>query len=204
MAGIKPTDFPVLEPNEYAENTELYTQTGGVNKKIYLGDLVDLITQQVDPEPWTETTVDISSSEIEILGLVVVQLLPEPGVNTYYNIDSIILEYTHNTTPYTFSSFLVVFDDIGYFGGFKGNLITGATNKVSKIGQILATNDASSYNISDAFAVNSAVYLSSFLGSPTGGDDAPGRRGSGRRRPSLSGAPRPRRPPPNIRAAARC
>jgi hypothetical protein len=51
MAGVKPTDFPLMDPSEFVENTELYTQTGGVNRKIYLGDIVDYVAQEIETPP---------------------------------------------------------------------------------------------------------------------------------------------------------
>lgn len=62
-------------------------------------DITNIITV-VNALEYTETIVNISSAEISAMGYFPVELLPAPGVNTYYDFDKIILEYTHGTVWY--------------------------------------------------------------------------------------------------------
>lgn len=62
------------------------------------------------PNPITTTTaiVNITSAQILAMGSTPIELLPAPGVGKYYDIERIFIEYSLNTTPYTWgtSSFL--------------------------------------------------------------------------------------------------
>jgi hypothetical protein len=50
---------------------------------------------------YTETIVNITSAQILDMHNTGVELLPAAGVNRYYDIEKVILEYTHVTTAYT-------------------------------------------------------------------------------------------------------
>jgi hypothetical protein len=50
---------------------------------------------------WIETIVNISSSQILNMGTTPIELLPASGVNKYYDIEKIILEFTYGTVPYS-------------------------------------------------------------------------------------------------------
>jgi hypothetical protein len=57
---------------------------------------------QVIPTPeYTEAFINISSAEILNLQATPVTLLESPGTNKYNIINSIVAEYTNNTTPYS-------------------------------------------------------------------------------------------------------
>jgi len=49
---------------------------------------------------YTETIVNISSAQILAIDLSPIELLPPAGVNKYYDIESIIIEYTFGTIAY--------------------------------------------------------------------------------------------------------
>lgn len=83
-----------------------YEQTGSVNS-----------SEVANPYPApTTTVVNISSAQILTMGTTPITLLPAPGVGMYYDIDKVVFEYTHVTTPYTFSvgdSMLITAPSIG-------------------------------------------------------------------------------------------
>lgn len=94
MAGIKPTDFSSITPTG---TTEVYTQTDGVNGKFTLEDIKAYIEANLSPE-WTETTVELTDTEILTLGSSPVQILPDitdipEGYLAYYNIDKITVTH---------------------------------------------------------------------------------------------------------------
>jgi hypothetical protein len=64
---------------------------------------------------WTTATVAISSAEILTIGSVGKTLLAAPGAGTYYEIESVRLEYDHNTTAYT------IVGDALFLGYYSGN-----------------------------------------------------------------------------------
>lgn len=49
---------------------------------------------------YSTTVVNISSAQILNMATTPIELLPAPGVNKYYDIDKIILEYTYGTSIY--------------------------------------------------------------------------------------------------------
>ena len=63
----------------------------------------------VDMNGYTETIVNISSSQILNMGSSPIELLPPPGAGKYYYFNSIFVEYTHMSVPYTLTANL-------YFG----------------------------------------------------------------------------------------
>ena len=77
---------------------------------------------------YAETIVNISSAQILAMGTTPIELLPAPGVGKYYDIDKITFEYTHNTTAYTYSSYLYVYGQTEY--GVVTSLITDPNDKV--------------------------------------------------------------------------
>lgn len=91
FVGISST-VPTPE-NRSAQNnstTEIYT----------IDDVVETVEAGLPASP-TTTTVNISSAQILAMGSSPIELLPAPGVGKYYLIDSVIIEYTYVTTPYT-------------------------------------------------------------------------------------------------------
>ena len=75
---------------------------------------------------YAETTVNISSAQILAMnsGSNPIELLPAAGVGKYYEIEKIVLEYTHLTTPYNCASdffFLVMGGAINFSTGILQN-----------------------------------------------------------------------------------
>lgn len=64
---------------------------------------------------YTTAIVNISSAQILTMGTTPIELLPAPGANMHYDIDKIILEYTHVTTGYTFTGNPYLADSGGYW-----------------------------------------------------------------------------------------
>lgn len=65
-------------------------------------DISNIITVvNAIPESPTTAIVNITSAQILAMGSVGIELLPAPGVNAYYDVHKMVIEYTHNTTAYT-------------------------------------------------------------------------------------------------------
>ncbi len=83
----------------------------------------------LNPDPTTEV-VNISSAQILALGTTPIELLPAAGANKYYDIEKIILEYTHVTTAYT-SPDLVVKSNSSLWGFIYSQLVLLAGSESS-------------------------------------------------------------------------
>ena len=81
------------------------------------------------------TVVNISSAQILNSQATPIDLLPVPGAGKYYDIERIILEYTHGTTGYTLSGGFLIKDDGGYFNKELYNFTGEGANTV-----VLLTN----------------------------------------------------------------
>lgn len=68
------------------------------NKLSYKNDL-GIVTAIVG-ESGTTATVNITATQILAMGTTPIELLPAPGVGMYYDIEKVVLEYTHLTTSY--------------------------------------------------------------------------------------------------------
>jgi hypothetical protein len=90
-------------------------------KSLFLkqGEVIDYLNRYLTPEDQYQTTiVNISSSQILNMNGEPgnnIELLPAPGLNKYYQVDNIILEYTHNTTPYANVGSYFFIDGGGFF-----------------------------------------------------------------------------------------
>jgi hypothetical protein len=83
---------------------------------------------------YDETIINISSEQILNMGDTPVELLPAPDANQYYDIESIILEYTHNSTPYTLvncNSFTLSYED--FSSRFFIEFLTFENNYTAKV-----------------------------------------------------------------------
>jgi hypothetical protein len=79
-------------------------------------------------------TTAITLSSIQILSLGgTVQLLPPPGLNKYYVIDNVIMEYTYGTIPYVFPSSLAFYLDGCFDSYIDRTLLTSSSNTVCTI-----------------------------------------------------------------------
>lgn len=80
-----------------------------------------------------ETTgVTLTSSQILTLGSPI-EILPEPGINNYYLIERIILEYTFNTIPYDFPTSQSFYFDGCFESYIDKTLLTSSANTVCVI-----------------------------------------------------------------------
>jgi hypothetical protein len=105
---------------------------------------------------YTETIVNITPTEttysdgrplvasgILDMGTTPIELLPAAGVNAYYDIDKVVLEYTHITTPYSLSSDLINvrhLSNYSFGSAFSPNLIVNTSDRVA-IGKMDAFSD---------------------------------------------------------------
>lgn len=63
-------------------------------------EINDQVEKTFDSLGYTRKIVDLSSVQLLSLGTSPVELLPAPGVDKYYDIDKIVVEFKHGTTPY--------------------------------------------------------------------------------------------------------
>ena len=110
---------------------------------------------------YTEAIVNISSAQILSLGSSPVELLPAAGINNYYEIEKVILEYTHVSTAYNFGFPLFVYSNQGEYAAFTG-LIQNAQNKFVKL-TAFNTTYGSTYNaITNSNSLNEKVTLNTW------------------------------------------
>jgi hypothetical protein len=64
-------------------------------------EINDQVEKTFDSLGYTIEIVNLSSVQLLSLGTSPVELLPAPGVDKYYDIDKIVVEFKHGTTPYT-------------------------------------------------------------------------------------------------------
>lgn len=79
------------------------------------------------------TEVDITSAEIKNIFSVPKDLLTTSGVGTYYDIVSLIFEYTHVTTPYTFANEYKLLYDTDEIAFISKSLTANSTNRVVSV-----------------------------------------------------------------------
>lgn len=123
---------------------------------------------------YSSTTINISSYQILNMGTSPIELLPQPGVNKYYDIEKIILEYTHNTTPYTYTLPIYVYIIGGDWALLPQLFITQPTSKWVK----LTSWNTDTYNSGGSFSavvrgsgLNQSVTLNTWNNTnPTLGD----------------------------------
>ena len=93
----------------------------------------------------TTTIVNVPSASILNMGSSPIELLPAPGANQYYDVEKIILEYTHVSTAYTLGTVtrLRVSDSNGmmFFDGDPAQL-SEVVNNVSRLTPITVFNNA--------------------------------------------------------------
>lgn len=90
----------------YKNLNGIVTSIDTVNDLITIqNDLIALeATVDALPAAPTTTVVNISSAQILAMDTTPIELLPAPGVNKYYDIEKVILEYTYGTSIYDVSS----------------------------------------------------------------------------------------------------
>jgi hypothetical protein len=102
-----------------AAELKAYFETGDVPTQQEFVNLIDTIFSM---SGYTETIVNISSSQILNMGTTPIELLPAAGVNKYYDIENIILEYIPNTISYNTTS--------GFVRLYYGNLNAAISSKI--------------------------------------------------------------------------
>lgn len=117
---------------------------------------------------------NIDSGSILNMGSTPIELLPAPGANKYYDIEKVILEYTHVSTAYT------LVGDYHYLEGLTGAakavhtpIITGAVNSFIKLDLVDSDTfvDGGVYRYQMAGQINAGIFLSSWNNiDPTDGD----------------------------------
>lgn len=121
---------------------------------------------------WTEEIVDITASQILNMGSVPIVLLPASGANKYYDIDKVIIEYTHKSTPYSLAeSYLTI-----NFEGATFGYIAKSFNKPNNSVVIVSKNSADIDTVNGISVVpniplNRELWFNTFEGyDPTDGD----------------------------------
>lgn len=123
--------------------------------------------------------VEFSAAEILTFNSVGYTLLDSPGANNYYEIDKIILEYTHVTTAYTIAddNVIIIFDDNGYLGSVNPGFL-GSVNSYAVVdqttGQVMNTSvtyqGTQLYGMSNSLWTDSAIGIGTATLDPIGGD----------------------------------
>ena len=143
-----------------------------------INEIVDYLNSNPIPEDEYQTTiVNISSSQILNMGTTPIELLPAAGVNKYYDIEKIILEYIPNTISYNAPSDFVRL----YYGNLNAVIsskIVGADNVYIAVITDLKHKSGASNNtfIPEATDVlyggeaDGILALTSYNGNPTEGD----------------------------------
>lgn len=165
MGVSSSTDTTERKSTSLNDNTEVVT----------IEDIIQSVTG--DSEGYTQTIVNISSTQILAMGTTPVELLPAAGVGKYYEWEGFV-EYSHVTTPYAVSSNDMLM--FGYESEYSGCLIqtlliTQADSFAAKIGQFPQSNTSSSATLPDVelyrIPLNDRIILTSWNGvDPTLGD----------------------------------
>lgn len=142
-----------------------YQQCGSVNS-----------SEVANPYPApTITVVDITSAQILAMGTSPIELLPAPGVGKYYDVEKVVLEYTHVTTAY---ANIAGTDDFAFeYGGdstmFPSWILAQTENSfgVISLTQGYQADVNTSYNTGQVLTLNTALRLkTSAATDPTLGD----------------------------------
>jgi hypothetical protein len=115
----------IVNPNDLSQNP------AGSSYKATIQQLVNLVSGITEP---SYTAVTITSSDILNSNSTPFEILPNPGVNNYYDL-KIILEYTYNTTSYTSGSDTIITDGTNnvYYIGDVGAFTTDTINILQDI-----------------------------------------------------------------------
>lgn len=118
------------------------------------------------------TTVNISSAQILAMGATPVQLLSDPTGLTYYDIDSITIEYTKGSTGYTLLAGNNVAVNYGNtYKRMKSGFIGNDTYATAFIKDLMDNYDTDASYVDYVYNGVTGVYLTTWTGaSPTLGD----------------------------------
>jgi hypothetical protein len=105
-------DFKELFQDRTDNDTLTFKKGVGDFIKLLSKEQIETLIEAIPTPPpggsdYTETIVNISSAQILAMGTTPIELLPAPGVDKYYDIDKIVLEYTHVTTGYNNGGILI-------------------------------------------------------------------------------------------------
>lgn len=137
--------------------------------KVHLnGALKTVATTDIVPTSYTETIVNISSAQILAMGSSPVELLPAPGAGKYYDIDKVILEYTHVTTAYSATDEYVDFN----YGNLPFCSLTSLIGISSNNAQIVNSlvNNYDSITVGGLVVINTPINQSVIFGTLSGND----------------------------------
>jgi hypothetical protein len=143
------------------------------------GDVLTYDTGAISWQPagggsdYTETIVDISSAQILAMGDTPVELLAAPTAGTYYEYYG-FLEYSHNTTAYTFNDQIVIGNSSTYGGCYcHSSLITNSANRVFQFDSTPEGQEPQGVSLNVAYPIptGEAVKIFTYNGNnPTLGD----------------------------------
>lgn len=125
----------------YAVTADTLSSESGVSIEngtlhVYNNDLKAHLNDEIlGISTYKTEVINISSAQILGSQTTPIDLLPAAGEGKYYDIERIILEYTHVTTPYTLTGGFLIKDNGGYFNKELYNFSSEGANTV-----VLLTN----------------------------------------------------------------
>jgi hypothetical protein len=169
-------DFKELFQDRTDNDTLTFKKGVGDFIKLLSKEQIETLIEAIPTPPpggsdYTETIVNISSAQILAMGTTPIELLPAPGVDKYYDIDKIILEYTHVTTVYTLAGDrnINIFGNFGsYLTDIYSSILSSNYNSACIVELGNYSSDIASAGGYQALNDNIQMYISG--GNPTGGD----------------------------------
>jgi hypothetical protein len=155
-----------------AAELKAYFETGDVPTQQEFVNLIDTIFSM---SGYTETIVNISSSQILNMGTTPIELLPAAGVNKYYDIEQITFEYTYGTTSYNVpdSDFIRISDYGTINFSITARVIAEGENRITIVKDFYSVQDGIIDVIFQGIttvSLNKGLYLEPTSGNPTNGD----------------------------------
>lgn len=153
------------------DTTERKSTTQNAKTETYtIEDVKETVLGTPDDILYTE--VSFSSAQIATMGTPL-SILAAPAAGKYYEIQSLILEYNHNTTAFTTTS-PVLYLDGAMFGNISSALITTAGNQVAKVTMSTTDTfvDVSTYVLLPLSSVGVGLTIATWNSdNPAGGGD---------------------------------
>jgi len=116
------------------------------------------------------TEVNISSAQILAMGTTPIELLPAAGVNKYYDIDKVIMEFTYTSGIYDINMQPVFKCGTNLNYGLTDQTLTWTNDTQVFVVNDIAIGTASGYPSNQPLSLNSALELTTNTGvNPTGG-----------------------------------
>jgi hypothetical protein len=112
----------------------------------------------------TTTVVSITSAQILDMHNTAVELLPAAGINMYYDIEKVILEYTHVTTAYTSAETLLAISSSSLPSISTSILISAYNNVIVINGGSDGIDLIHEVVVKNSIDFNTAITLSGFNG----------------------------------------